>query len=152
MSAVRRDGGRHGQPAGPRRRQNSGAVTVGATVPGVIVAAVYSVFGAFQWRATKRQADLTQRVFEETHWPYEILADVGEPTDSRVHGRLRFTVIFENQGAVPAHVTGWEIHGTLLHPEADEQPLAHEHPTHRSPGSIGPRDRWTLQLEFTGGT
>jgi len=131
--------------------ENSGAVTAVATVAGVLVATAYSVFAAFQWRATKQQADLTQRIFEASHRPYLTTA-VLEPTETGTHGRLSFAVVFENVGSVPADITRWEISGTLMDLEQHEHVVDRREPLHNPEGeSLGPHEQAVIELHFAGG-
>jgi hypothetical protein len=86
--------------------QNSGAVTA-------IVTAIYAFFTVLLWRATHRQATLTQRAFEASNRPYISLRSQEEDPPHDLDA-VSFTVLIENLGSVPAHVTKWEVSASLM--------------------------------------
>ena len=96
-----------------RLNQNSSAITPVATVVGMIVAAIFSLFAALQWLATKRQADVTRHIFEASHRQY-VTTEAQEPTDAETNGRLSFNLVFRNEGTVPADITDFDVRGTLM--------------------------------------
>lgn len=96
---------------------NEYAPTVAAAV-----ALAYTVLAAFQWRAIRRQAaiareqaDLTRQEFDAARRPYVSLTlqeDEGYGPDRGVW--WFYTLIVENVGSVPAHVTEWETRADLM--------------------------------------
>ena len=116
--------------------QNSVVVTAVATAAGVAVALGYSIFAGLQWRATKRQADITQALFETGHRPWLAITcnheqaclgrgDYPASTKFVEIGQHQFGVAMENKGSVPAIVTKWRI---VVERDGDE-PRVRESPT-----------------------
>ncbi len=96
--------------------QHSGAVTA-------MVTAVYAFFTVLLWRATKRQATLTQRTFEASHRPYLSLRVGEQGTTGAERDALRFDALIENVGAIPAEVTKWEVSATLMDLDGAHRPV-----------------------------
>jgi hypothetical protein len=91
---------------------HGGAVTA-------MVTAIYAIFTVLLWLATKRQATLTQRIFEASNRPYVSL-------HMQEHGPktldvVSFTVLIQNVGSVPAKVIKWEVSATLMGLDPVEQ-------------------------------
>lgn len=127
---------------------NSGAITAVAAVAGVVVATAYSVFAALQWRATKRQADITRSAFEASHRPYLVI-EVREPTDTSVQGRLSFKIVTRNDGTVPGDITAWNVTATLMDLEGHEQAVGPIEPLETPVGrTLGPRQSGAVEVEF----
>jgi hypothetical protein len=91
---------------------NNGAVIAIATVAGVLVAILYAIFTGGLWKETRRQAKITQRMFEASHRPYVSInplwttGDV-DPRTARRGISIEFTL--ENHGGVPAVVSRWQV-------------------------------------------
>jgi hypothetical protein len=122
-----------------------------ATAVGAVVTAVYAFFTILLWRVTKEQAAITRRIFEASHRPY-VTVRTQEPTDTHVPGRLLFNMVFENQGAVPADITAWEVRGTLMDLDGYEQPIPLQELMQNPVGrSLAPREIASLTLHFVCG-
>jgi len=122
-----------------------------ATVVGAVVAAVYAVFTLLLWEATRKQAEITRRIFEAGHRPY-LTVRTQEPTDTRAQGNLSFKIVFENQGTVPADITAWEVRGTLMDLDGHEQPIDFIEPIQRPVGrSLAPRELAAIELQCAAG-
>lgn len=91
---------------------NHNTVIAFATLAGVAVATAYSIFAGLQWRATKRQADITQRTFEVSHRPYVTVTPQWGTATVNID-ELSFECVFENHGTLPAVVTVWRLHVRL---------------------------------------
>ncbi len=73
---------------------------------GVAVAAFYAYLTRGLLRATKQQADITQRVFEASHRPFLLIT---APAPTRLSGDLHWDFRLENKGPVPAILTAWQL-------------------------------------------
>ena len=106
--------------------QHNGAVIA-------IVTAVYAIFTVLLWLATKRQATLTQRIFEASNRPYvSVWAKEGEPQGSDT---ISFSLLVENVGSVPAEVIDWVVSATLSEVGGEPRPV--EQITYEDPWKIG---------------
>jgi len=94
--------------------QNSGAVTA-------VVTAIYAFFTVLLWRATKRQATLTQRAVEARNRPY--LSMLSQEDNVGGHDNISFSVLIENVGTVPAEVQKWEVSASLLNLDGKQEPV-----------------------------
>ena len=122
-----------------------------ATAIAAVVTAVYAFFTILLWRVTKEQAAITRRIFEASHRPY-VTVKAQEPIDTHVPGRLLFNMVFENQGAVPADITAWEVRGTLMDFDGREQPIPLREPMQSPVGrSLAPHEIASLTLHFVCG-
>lgn len=130
--------------------KNTGAVTAIAMMLQVGVTVVYAIFTLLLWWATKRQADITQSMFEASHRPF-VNVEPKEPTETNVVGGLSFRLVVTNQGTVPADITNWEVRGTLMDIDGVEQPVPQREPVQNPIGrSLGPHDSGEIEVHFVG--
>ncbi len=130
---------------------NSGAVTAIAAVTGVVITAVYTILALGLWRQTKKQAEITRHIFEASHRPY-VSVRAEAPRQTRAQNDLSFGFVFQNMGNVPADITPWEVHGTLLDSYGHEQPVHQREPIPHPVGrSLAPRECAMLAVHFGGG-
>ena len=85
---------------------NSAAVVAVAAVVGTAVAAVYAFFTLLLWRATTRQADSMERMYEASHRPWLRLR-MSELEESSPQGDIVLEGMVENRGNVVADVVRW---------------------------------------------
>ncbi len=130
---------------------NSGAVTAIAAVTGVVITAVYTIFTLGLWRQTKKQAEITRHIFEASNRPY-VSVRAEEPRKTRAHNSRSFGFVFQNMGNVPADITAWEVHGTLMDYHGHAQPVNQMEPIQNPIGrSLAPRECAMLEVHFVGG-
>lgn len=125
--------------------ENSGSVTAIAAVAGALITAVYAYFTVLLWRATRRQADITQRMLEASHRPYLTL-EAKPPIDVE-RGPFSFEIVVTNQGNVPATITRWVFTVSTI---SSSNQILHqiepiELPLNRS---LSPRDVGLVQMHF----
>ena len=104
---------------------------------------------ALQGLATKRQADLTQHIFEASRRPY-VTTEAHELTDAKTNGRLSFNLVFRNEGTVPTDITDFDVRGALMDLDGREQPVNPTEPIHTSLGrALAPHEMAMIQIEFS---
>jgi hypothetical protein len=120
--------------------------------PGVtaVVTAVYAVFTVLLWRATKRQAVLTQRAFETTNRPYlsvRVIAELDPDPPGQTHVvRIQAQVV--NTGTIPAEVTKWEVSGRLVNLNKQFEPVDVDDERTLRGDSVFPGDPYDVVFEF----
>jgi hypothetical protein len=130
---------------------NNGAVTALAASIGVLITGIYTIFTIGLWKQAKRQAKITQNMFEASHRPY-LFVQTEEPVNTRTHGSLSVKMVLHNNGTVPADITGWELRGTLMDYDGHEQPVEQIEPMRSPVGvSVVPHEKLLLETQFIGG-
>ncbi|MBZ5553711.1 MAG: hypothetical protein LAO21_13385 [Acidobacteriia bacterium] len=76
-------------------------VTAIATAVIAVATVVYAIVSLGHWRATKRSAQVAQKILELTHRPY-LTVDDSRAEDDPVNRKLSVVFIFKNVGSVPA--------------------------------------------------
>lgn len=71
-----------------------------------VASTLYAVFTVFLWLATKRQAKITQRMFEASQRPW---VSITVPSPTRDDRRIQWDFWLENKGTVPAVLTAWHV-------------------------------------------
>ena len=79
------------------------------------------------------------------------LGQVADPM-IEAHNYLSFGFVFQNMGNVPADITAWEVHGTLMDYHGHEQPVNQMEPIQNPIGrSLAPHECAMLEVHFVGG-
>jgi hypothetical protein len=132
----------------------------------VVVTAIYAFFTIRLWQATKEQATITRSTFEASHRPYVTLKVYHElafcmsrspglpifmPEAQSPPGRLSFHLVLEDHGSVPATITAWEVHCTLINSNGHEQPVDRRDTPTPVGVCLAPRSCEFLPIDIGGG-